>query len=551
MQKVKKVVKKETFVQGVLALLFSQVIIKLLGLVYKLYLTNKEGFGDAGNAIYGSGYQIYALLLTLSSIGVPGAIAKMISEKVAVGDNRGAHRIFKISLVTFGLIGLAGTCIMFFGAKYISNALLQIPEAELTMIALAPAIFFVSIASVIRGYFNGRETMKATANSQTLEQVFKTFFTVVFVEIIAMFAHADTTLMAAGATMATTLATFLSFGYLYLYYHSMKKNVWRDINSSVEVKKESIKKVLKKILIVTIPITITALLSTINKNIDSFTVVGGLKNFITDDARAKELYGIISGKVDTLTSLPLSFNVAFSSALVPAVASAIAMKNKKMASNRISFTILATILLGLPATVGMIVFAEPILKLLFPMQPEGTLVLQITSLTIITIALVQTINAALQGIGRIVVPAVALTIGVIVKYICNVTLVPNPNFGINGAAIGTVLCYIIADTIAFIVLKRSIKIKTGLIKFIIKPLIASAIMAIISYGLYINIITIVGNKLATMIALIVAVIIYALSVATLKILTKEEILMLPLGNKIYNILVKLKIYSNGKHAKNG
>lgn len=545
MQAVKKGVRKETFVQGIIALLFSQIIIKLLGLVYKLYLTNREGFGDAGNAIYGSGYQIYALLLTLSSIGVPGAIAKMISEKVAVGDNKGAHRIFKISLVAFGLIGLSGTCIMFFGARYIANEMLQIPEAELTIVALAPAIFFVSIASIIRGYFNGIKNLKATANSQTLEQVFKTFLTVVIVEIIAMASNADTTLMAAGATIATTLATFLSFGYLYLYYQFTKKKIWGDIKLTEKAHKESAFKVLKKIMIVTIPITITALLSTVNKNIDSFTVVSGLKSFIADNARAKELYGIISGKVDTLTTLPLSFNVAFSTALVPAVSSAIAMNNKKMASNRISFTILATILLGIPSTVGMIVFAEPILKLLFPMQPEGTLVLQITSLTIISIALVQTINAALQGIGRINVPAIALTIGVFVKFICNKTLVPNPNpyyGGINGAAIGTVLCYIIADTIAFIVLKRSIKIKTGVVKFVIKPILASIIMAIISYGLYINIIGIIGAKLATIISLVVAVIVYGLSVAVLKILTKEEVLMLPLGNKIYKMLNKMKIY---------
>lgn len=536
--------RKETFVQGILALIFSQIIIKLLGLIYKLYLTNKEGFGDAGNAIYGSGYQIYALLLTLSSTGVPGAIAKMISEKVAVGNNREAHRIFKISLVTFALIGLTGTCIMFFGAKYISTQLMQIPEAELTIVALAPAIFFVSIASVIRGYFNGIETMKATANSQTLEQVFKTFFTVIFVEIIAISTHADTTLMAAGATVATTLATFLSFGYLYIYYCNTRKRIWKNINkyTSAQKSNDSIRKVLKKILIVTIPITITALLSTINKNIDAFTVVGGLKTFIPDEARAKELYGIISGKVDTLTSLPLSFNVAFSTALVPAVSSAIAIKDTKTASTKISFTILATILIGLPATVGMIVFAEPILKLLFPAQPKGVFVLQITSLTIITIALVQTINASLQGIGKINVPAIALTIGVVIKYICNKTLVPNPNFGINGAAIGTVLCYVVADIIAFTVLKRSIKIKTELSKFVIKPLIASAMMSIISYGLYINIMNIIGGKLATIISIIVAVITYGLSVASLKILTKKEILMLPLGSKIYKLLNKMKIY---------
>lgn len=538
-----KTVKKETFVQGILALLFSQIIIKLLGLVYKLYLTNREGFGDAGNAIYGSGYQIYALLLTLSSIGVPGAIAKMISEKSAIGDNKGAHRIFKISLVTFGAIGLFGTCVMFFGARYISNVMLQIPEAELTMVALAPSIFFVAIASVIRGYFNGMHSLKATANSQTLEQVFKTFLTLLIVEVIAIYTKADTTLMAAGATAATTLATFLSFGYLYIYYKTTKKNLNNEPYGNTIFKKESAKKVLKQILIVSIPITITALLSTVNNNIDSFTVVRGLKAFIPDENEAKRLYGIISGKVSTLTTLPLSFNVAFSSALVPAVSSAIAIKDRKTASHKISFTILATVLLGLPSTVGMIVFADPILKLLFPNQPDGALVLQISSLTIIAIALVQTINAALQGIGRIVVPAVALTIGVVAKYICNVTLISNPAFGINGAAIGSVVCYVVADLIAFIVLKRSIKIDTKLSKFVIKPLLATFIMSIISYGLYINIIKIIGVKLATVISLVVAVLIYGLAVAVLKILTKEEILMLPLGSKIYKILKKLRIYA--------
>ena len=229
--------------------------------------------------------------------------------------------------------------------------------------------------------------------------------------------------------------------------------------------------------------------------------------------------------------------------MLPAVASAIARKDKKVASEKISFTILATILLGLPATIGMIVFAEPILKLLFPMQPDGALVLQVTSLTIIAVALVQTINAALQGIGRVNVPAIALTIGVIVKFICNTTLVPNPQFGILGAAIGSVLCYVVADLIAFIVLKKSIKIDTKLTKFVIKPLLACAIMGIISYGLYINIINVIGAKIATIISLGVAVIIYGLSIAVLKILTKDEILMLPMGNKIYKLLNKFKIYN--------
>ena len=206
-EEVGKTTKKETFMQSVITLIFSQVLIKLLGLIYNLYLTNREGFGDKGNGIVSASYQIYALLLTISSIGVPNAIAKLVSERVAVGDHKGAHRIFKIAFATFTVIGLVGTLMLFFGAHIIAVDWLQIPEAEMTMVALAPAIFFVAIASVMRGYFNGRQEIKATARSQSLEQIFKTALTIILVEIVAIASNLSTELMAAGATLATTLAT--------------------------------------------------------------------------------------------------------------------------------------------------------------------------------------------------------------------------------------------------------------------------------------------------------------------------------------------------------
>ena len=157
--------KKQSFMQGIITLMFSQVIIKILGLFYKLYLTNKSGFGDAGNAIYNSGFQIYALLLTISSIGVPNAVAKLISEKLSVGDNRGAQKIFKVAFAFFSVVGFTGSALLFCGSDFIANVWLQIPEAKLTLIILAPSIFFVSLISVLRGYFNGHENMKPMAQS--------------------------------------------------------------------------------------------------------------------------------------------------------------------------------------------------------------------------------------------------------------------------------------------------------------------------------------------------------------------------------------------------
>lgn len=534
--------KAESFMQGVAALMFSQVLIKVLGLVYKMYLTNREGFGDAGNAIYSAGYYIYALLLTISSVGVPNAISKLISERIALEDYRGANRIFKVAFCTFSVLGLIASFILILGAKYIANVMVQIPEAEMTLVALAPSIFFVSVLSVIRGYFNGTQSMSVTAKSQTLEQVFKSLLTIIVVEIVAIFSQTNTAIMAAGANFATTLSVILSFAYLILYFRKSTKlpNTSKPIQGK-KYRMEGIKTIIKRILLVSAPMTFSAILSSLNKNIDSMTVVRGLKNFLPE-AQAKMQYGILSGKVDTLISLPLSFNIAFATALVPAIAAARAKHDMVTANNRVSFSMLITILIGLPCTVGMVIFAEPILALLFPAQQSGAIVLQISALAIIFSVLIQTINGALQGIGKIMTPAVALGSGVVVKLILNLVLVPIPTIGVNGAAIGNVVCNVIAFIIGFIVLKKNMDIKFKFSKFVGKPILATIMMAICSYATYILLIKFISIKIATIMALAMAVLVYSLALVVLKLFAKEEIYMLPFGQKIYRILEKTGIY---------
>ncbi len=399
--------KKETFMQSVITLIFSQVLIKLLGLVYNLYLTNREGFGDKGNGIVSASYQIYALLLTISSIGVPNAIAKLVSERVALGDHKGAHRIFKIAFATFAVIGLVGTLMLFFGAHIIAAEWLQIPEAEMTMVALSPAIFFVAISSVMRGYFNGRQQIKATARSQSIEQIFKTALTIILVEIVAIASNVSTEWMAAGATLATTLATLAGFGYLYLYYKIRRREIASEIRTTVNYKYQRRRNIIRKILLVSFPIALTAILSSVNKNIDSFTVVRSLKEFLPAEEAVSQ-YGILGGKVDTLTSLPLSINVAFSTALVPAIAAAKAKRDMKTIKRKTSFSLLVSMLIGLPCTAGMCIFAGQILNLLYPNASSGTVILQVSSLTILFTILDQTINGALQGYGLLRVPTISL-----------------------------------------------------------------------------------------------------------------------------------------------
>ena len=533
--------KKEGFMQGVITLMFSQVLIKILGLVYTLYLTNRQGFGDKGNGICASGYQIYALLLTISSIGVPSAISKLVSERVAVGDNKGAHRIFKIAFATFAVIGLVGSLLLFFGANVIANQWLQIPDAEMTLVALSPAIFFVTVASVMRGYFNGRQKISVGAKSQTLEQVFKTLLTIIVVEVVAILSNVSTEWMAAGANLATTLATFLGFSYLFLYYRLERKEVATEIKNTVNYKYERVSTIIKRILLVSIPITLTAIMSSINKNVDSFTVVRNLRAFMPED-QATALYGILGGKVDTLTSLPLAINVAFATALVPAISAAKAKGDNKTITEKTSFSLLISMLIGLPCTVGMFIFAQPILNLLFPNANDGALILQISALTIIFTILDQTINGALQGFGKLMIPTISLATGVFVKFIFNITLIKIPSIGVYGAAWGSVACHLVAFCIAFTMLRKYIKLNLTFSKFVLKPVISTAIMGICSYFTYLALKGIIVERLATIIAIMVAVVIYSLAIVALKVFTKDEFKMMPAGDKIVKILEKIKIY---------
>lgn len=489
----KKRSKSEGFMKSVLVLMFSQVLIKLLGFVYRVYLTNREGFGDEGNAIYSGGYQIYAILLTISSIGVPNAISKLVSEKVAIGDNRGANRILKIAMMTFGMIGFCGTLCLFLGADYISNVILQIPETSQTLVALSPAIFFVSIASVMRGYFNGKDRISATARSQTLEQVFKTVLTIAVVEIIVLLYGTNVTIMAAGANLATTLSVLLSFGYLCLFYKLSKIAKKQNKITGERHRVESPASIVKKIIFVSLPITLSAIMSTLNKNVDAMTVPRILKNFMSE-SQAKIQYGILSGKVDTLITLPLSFNVAFSTALVPTISAAIARKDKKSAAKRISFSMLLSMIIGLPCTFGMAVFAQPIIDLVFPNASTGAVLLQISAFTVIFSVLAQTANGALQGLGKIAVPAISGFAGLIVKIISNIILLQIPGISVNGAAIGSNLNNIVVFLISYFVLTRTIKLKLKPMKFFVKPLIATGIMSVCSYTLYSILIKVMGAR---------------------------------------------------------
>ena len=549
---------------GVITIVIAQVVIKLLGLLYRLVITNIPYFGDEGNGLYGAGFQIYTLLLAIATTGIPGAIAKLVSEKRALGKAREAHRIFRVAFALFAVIGLLGTMILFFGARYIATTLIGNPDVEGVLVALSPSIFFVAISAVIRGYFNGMYNMKAGSNSQMIEQFFKSFLTIAIVLVlflmvpqvgrIANVFHVTeenvTAVMAAGANLASTIAAAIGFVYLYFFYVRRKKEIWKDIKAENKIfEKQSIKKLVKTILYLSIPMSLASVVSAINRNVDTFTVIRCLKVALQGtmsadliEAEATRLYGILSGKVDMLIGLPLSLNIAFATALVPAVSEAMALGDERTANRRISFSLRTSMLICLPCAIGLCVLADPILKLLFPgaYAPEATILLQISSFTIIFTVLNQTINGSLQGLGKVFVPAGTLALGALIKLIINLSLIPQ--IGINAAAIGSVACHLIATIIGFIILRKSIKLDLNGINFVLKPVMATALMGASAYLAQTYLPLIIGStRLVTILAIVVAVAVYLLSLVLLKVFDRDDFHMLPYGDKIYHFLQKRKL----------
>lgn len=538
--------KKNTFAKNVLMLMFSQVLIKLLGLVYRLAITNVKGFGDVGNGYYSAGYQVYAVLLIISSQGIPGAVSKLVSNKVAKGKYNEAHRVFKVSMVVFGIIGFIASLLLLLSANFVSSKILNVPDVSYVLKVLSPAIFFVCVSAVIRGYFAGLGTMKASSISQALEQFFNCVLTITFVYALV---GKEPYTMAAGGNLSTTLAILISFSYLIVFY---KKNIkeWREESDDVVITtKEENKKMVKMIIATAIPLTVGSVISVVTSFIDTVTVSnciqiaysGILKSKILLEKEAMRLTGILS-KVDTLVNLPLAVNLSFYSALIPEITAAISKKDFKSASKKISFSISSSLLILIPCAIGFIVLADPILKMLYPNASDGAHILQIAAVTMVFVGINHTIQGSLFGLGKMYTPALALLIGCVIKIGLNLVLITNPNINIYGAVISSFICQFVVFMIVYITMKRNIKVKFEPVKHIIKPLLAGLIMGAVIFFINYLFNGVIRNSILTIINIMIGAVVYLISVFALKILSKDEILMLPKGEKIYNLLVKLKFY---------
>lgn len=580
--------KTHSFMGNVAIILFAQIMVKVLGLVYRMVITNIDGFGDSGNGFYNAGFQVYTVLLAISSVGIPNAIAKMVSERAALGDYRSAHRIFRSAFILFAAIGIVCAAILYLGADFIAIHVVNMDGAQYVMRALAPSIFFVCVSSVIRGYFQGLNDMRATSLSQMLEQVFKCGLTIVLVlltvgsmpQIMQFFTKVsmlyngslgtDVTppeIMAAWANSASSLATLISFIYLVLFYTRRRKGIEEKIRqSAVAELKTSTGKLMRSILMLSIPISLASIITAVNRVIDLATITRGIEAAFSSmipargsmaaiirptaeqlNSEAVALSGMLS-KSDTLFNMPLALNIAFATVLVPSIAGALAVGNKKEASSKTSYSFLISILLILPCAIGYIVLAQPIYNIIYPAAPDGADLLAIMAVALVFSALTQTLTGALQGIGKVYIPALGILAGCICKVVLNLLLIRIPSVNIYGAAISSIVCQFVAFLINFLILIRYIPLSITVSKYVIKPLIAGIVMGGAALGVYKLIYVLLGgtgyihNLVSALAAIAVAAVIYFVMLLILKIMDKNDILLLPAGQKIYSFLKRRGIY---------
>ena len=529
-------IKKQTFMKGVFVIMISQILIKIFGFIYRIVLTNIDGFSDVGNSYYGAGYKVYSFILAIATMGIPNTISKLVSEKLAVGDNKGAHKVFKTALMVFSAVGIFFSLLLLLSSDYVATNILSNPGVKYTLMVLSPAVLFVSIASVIRGYFVGMENMVAHSVAQIIEQIVNSILSIVFV---MMLMTKSPEIMAAGSTAATAVSTLVALLYLFIYYRRSRKDIKENVRKSIDVPQEGRRQIVKKIIHYVIPISFGSVVVALAGMIDLVTVMDGLQKFGYTLEQANEKFGIILGKVDILTSVPLALNVAFSTSLVPVVTSAITKGNKKEAINKINYSMKISSIIAFPCAVGLSILAGPIIQMLFPNASQGAYLLRIEAFVVIFSVLAQTAYGSLHGLGKLYIPGISLLIGAIVKYFLNIVFIPI--FGEVVVPITTLIYQAIAVTVSTVCLYTTLNTRYDKNNILLKPFIASLIMAvatILSYYL-IHYITSL-NSVAVLLSIVVAVATYIIVTANLGALDDKEIMELPYGNKICHFVKKIK-----------
>ena len=526
--------KKTSFIQGAAVLGAAGILVKIIGAAFRIPLANAIGL--IGTSYYDTAYPYYSWLLVISTSGLPTAISKMVSERVTLGDYRGAHRVFTTALQILLGIGVITALLMFFGADYLAKLHL-LPEVAYSFRALAPALFFVALMCAYRGYLQGMQQMAPTALSQVVEQVGKL---VIGLGLAILLLPKGPEYAAMGALIGVTASELLALFYIMLAY----RRRWPRIRSRMErSRRTEDKPVAKRLLALALPITIGASISPLASVVDSALIIRILLKLGYEKETAQTAFSLMRTNVATLTNMPGVLTMALAMSLVPAISAFMAKRDKAGMQSIARMGLKLALIIGLPCAVGLYILAGPVLSMLYPKLSLAELqlatdLMHTSAIGVIFLSLVQSMTGVIQGMGKPHVPVFNLFIGFILKVVTQLVLMNIPEVNIQGASVSTVVCYAfagIADTIYVI---RKAKLSLSMFDVLLKPLLSSAMMGFVVYMLGQLMAETEHASLSTLLSVAMGVFAYAVMAVYLRFFSREELEYIPGGAKIKRLMYR-------------
>ena len=540
-------------VQGAI-LASAGIITKIIGVIYRIPLINI--MGDQGQAYYGIAFEIYAIALLLTSYSLPLAVSKLVSARVAKGERRNAFRVFKAALIFAITAGTAIGLIVFFGSDFIAGKIMAMEPSKYALRVLAPCLLVVAVMGVIRGYFQGLGTMLPTAISQILEQIVNAVVSVVGASYLFEFGKkaAETKAKeylpaaygAAGGTLGTLCGAVAGLLFLAFVFLAYRKIIKRQLRRDHSRYRESYSDIFTVLFYTITPVILSTAVYQSTKILDA----GIFSNIMDVQGMAKEkyetLWGMYTGKFNTLVNVPLAIANAVGASVIPSLTAAVTSGNRKLVYSKIQLATRFTMIISIPSMVGCMVLARPVLDLLFSGNNKVPALLLITgSVTIVFYSLSTITNAMLQGVNRMTIPirnaAISLVIHLVALFIMLVAFKMNI-FAVIG---GTIVFSFSMCVLNQRALHREIGYKQEKMKTFVIPLMASIIMGVVALISQMILEIILPPKIATVLTLFVAVIVYGVALLLLGGLTEAEILAMPKGHLLVKVFKKLHLLKEG------
>ena len=540
--------KKQNFLQGAALLAIATAIVKIIGAFYKLPLN--MAIGAEGYSYFTTAYDIYSVMLLVSTAGLPVAVSRMVSQASTLGAYTRLRKIFRTALIMFAVLGGLTSVLMIFGAKPLANLMNQ-PDAWISIACLGPCGILICLMSAYRGYFNGQGNMAPTSITQVIEAVIKLVVGLALAFVIIR-ATRNVALAAGGAIIGVTMGSALALIYML--------GKFRRSYKSLPVTPEapgSTRGTLKELLAIAIPITIGSaglqLLTVIESGlymdrlgylIETNQYMG---HMVVDGVTAQKAAATLKGlfnMAQTIFNMPCAFIIPITVSVLPAVTSFLTMGDHKGVRETEESAARITGLLSLPCAVGLTVLARPIMALLGGYTGEQLALsaqfMTILGVTVFLYAIIQYTNALLQSHGYVNVPVVNMLSSGVVRLVLVDVMVGNPNLGLLGAPIGAFIGYLLIAVLNLTAIARKVPQKPRLLQNLLRPAIPALVMGVVVFFCYRGLVSVIGldgsRVILAGVPIAVGAVVYFVCVVLMKSITREDCLLLPKGEKIAKLL---------------